>query len=233
MARLFISYRRSDTEAFADRLAQRLASFQFEMVFVASSAIDLGSDYADQIRSSLSGCSAVLVLIGKGWIDARDDGGGRRLDDPADWVRREVALALRLGLPVIPVLFDSAPVPKVEDLPLDLAPLATKQGYDINGKYFDRDADELGRRVEALIVARERESRPSSAMARATGTLGQLKIIWLALFTTTGGVAVAPQFVPALPGSFWVFPATMTLAAFSWWLYWLGESARPSFARAS
>jgi hypothetical protein len=42
---------------------------------VASSAIDLGSDYADQIRSSLSGCSAVLVLIGKGWIDVRDDDG--------------------------------------------------------------------------------------------------------------------------------------------------------------
>ena len=111
--------------------------------------------------------------------------------------------------------------------------MATKQGYEINGKYFDRDADELGRRLEALIVARGRGSGPSSAAARATGTLGQLRIIWLALFTTTVGVAVAPQFVPALPGSFWVFPATMTLAAFSWWLYWVGEAARPAFARAS
>jgi TIR domain len=231
MARLFLSYRRDDSGAYADRLAQRLRAFQFDTVFLDRDGIALGEDYAQRIRTSLSQSAAVLVLIGKTWVHAMDDGGRRRLDDPSDWVRREVALALTLGLPVIPVLFDSARMPAVEELPAELATLATKQCYEISANYFDRDADDLARRLEASLVAADARRAAVPQGAAAIGFLRQLLLIWIALSLVTGGVAVAPSFVPALPQTFWLFPCSMTGAAFLWWLYWLGESMRPARAR--
>ena len=229
MARLFISYRRSDTGAYADRLAARLSLFQFEAIFQDREGIALADNYADQIRLALSRCDAVLVLIGAQWA-ASSDGGRSRLAEPTDWVRREIALALSLGLPLIPVLFDAATVPAAAVMPGELAALATAQGYDINGNYFDRDADYLGRELEQLLVRRQRSAAGQSA-AVATNLLGQLRLIWIVLGALTLALAIAPFFVPSLPRLFWLFPGTMAMAAFMWWLYWLGESLRPIRSR--
>jgi TIR domain len=231
MAKLFLSYRRHDTGAYADRLAKRLGAFHFESVFQDREDIALADNYADRIRTELSQCEAVLVLIGSGWTDARGADGRRRLDDSTDLVRREVGLGLQMGKKVIPVLFDSARVPSAADLPRELAALATAQGYDINGNYFDRDVDDFARRLEATIAAaapREPERAPlmSAALVR------QLKNIWVTLFAVTVLVSIAPVFVPAVPWLFWLLPGTMTLAAFLWWLYWLGELVRPPRWRA-
>jgi len=228
MAKLFLSYRRSDCGPYAERLAHRLRSFQFDTVFLDRDNIRLADDFADRIRSGLSQSVAMLVLIGKGWSTAQDDAGRRRLDDPTDWVRREVALAFSLTLPVIPVLFDAARMPSPTDLPAELAPLATRQGYDISGNYFDRDADDLARKLEGILIAGARPGSSSAVARVSTAFLRQLQIIWLVLSAITAGVAIAPAFLPALPQTFWLFPCCMTVAAFLWWLYWLGESARPA-----
>jgi hypothetical protein len=231
MARLFLSYRRTDSGAYADRLAQRLRTFQFDTVFLDRDGVALGEDYAQRIRTNLSQAAAVLVLIGPGWTQVRDGNGRRRLDDVNDWVRREVALALTLGLPVIPVLFDSARMPGADDLPPDLAALATKQCYDMSANYFERDADDLARRLEAMVVASARSASPAERRVEG-GFLRQLLVIWIALALLTCAFAVTPAFWPPMPQSFWLFPCTMTGAAFLWWLYWLGESMRPARARA-
>jgi hypothetical protein len=232
MARLFLSYRRSDTGAYADRLAARLARFQFDAIFQDREDIALADNYADRIRADLSQCDAVLVLIGRSWTEARDAAGQRRLDDPADWVRREIALALSMRLKVIPVLFDAARVPAAGELPAGLAPLATAQGYDINGNYFDRDADDLASRLEQVLVASARiVATPQSPVPNRV--LGQLQAIWVTLCAITIAVSIAPFFVPILPQFFWLFPGTMTVAAFFWWLYWLGESLRPARPRTT
>lgn len=235
MARLFLSYRRSDTGAYADRLAARLAAFQFDAIFLDREDIALGANYADRIRDELSQCDALLLLIGPGWLTAQGADGGPRLANPADWVRREAALALARRLPVIPVFFDSPPQLTPAALPAELAPLATAEGYDINGNYFDRDADDLGRRLETLLV-RDRAVATTPVDARpatATAFLRQLTWMWLLLFAATVATAVVPAFTPALPRSFWIFPGSMTMAAFLWRLYWMGEAARPARAHAS
>jgi hypothetical protein len=232
MATLFISYRRSDCGPYAERLAQRLRGFQFDTVFVDRDGIDLGEDYAERIRASLSQSAAVLVLMGKSWLGSADDAGRRRLEDPSDWVRREVALALTLGIPVVPVLFDSVRMPKANEVPDDLAPLVKKQSYDINPNYFERDADDFARRLEATLVAGARGARAAPGRVGA-GLLRQLLVIWVLLSMVTAAFAVAPSVVPALPRTFWLFPCLMTAAAFLWWLYWLGESMRPLRAGAA
>ena len=231
MARLFISYRRSDTGAYADRLVARLSAFQFQAIFQDREDIDLADDYADQIRAGLAKCDAVLVLIGPSWTTAQDRAGNKRLDIPNDWVRREVTLALSMGVPIVPVLFDSARTPSAADIPDDLAPLATAQGYDINGNYFDRDADDLARRLEQSIVSRARASSDQTAPVKsgipdsAPGHLDR------ALRDPALGLLDRPVLRPGLTRDFWMFPASMAVPAFLYWMYMQGEALRPVRSR--
>ena len=239
LARVFISYRRSDTGAYAGAVAQRLAALQFESVFQDREDIALADNYADRIREGLAESDVVLVLIGPSWLTVRNHAGGRRLDDENDWVRREVALALELRKRVVPVLFDGARVPDVQSLPVNLVTLATTQGYDVNGNYLERDLDDLARRLERDLVAARasRDDRQAGAAAQRAASspdfVRQLQFIWMALGVLTLALAVVPYFAPALPRLFWVFPATMTIAALFWWLYWAGEAMRPARPRFS
>lgn len=232
MARLFISYRRSDSGAYADRLVARLSAFQFQSIFQDREDIDLSDNYADQIRAGLAQCDAVLVLMGPSWTKVQDHAGNKRLDIPNDWVRREVTLALSMGVPIVPVLFDSARTPSAADIPNDLSPLATAQGYEINGNYFDRDADDLARRLEQSIVSRARASSDQTAPVRWP-FLTQLQGIWIGLCVFALGLAIVPFFSPALPRNFWVFPASMAVPAFVYWMYLQGEALRPARSRVA
>jgi hypothetical protein len=62
----------------------------------------------------------LLALIGKNWLHAADKDGRRRLDSPEDFVRLEIAAALRRDITVIPVLVQGAAMPGKEELPPDL-----------------------------------------------------------------------------------------------------------------
>ena len=72
----------------------------------------------------------LLAIIGPGWLEVRDDAGRRRLDDPHDFVRIEIATALKRNIPVIPILLESARVPKAAQLPDDLKELPQRNGLD-------------------------------------------------------------------------------------------------------
>jgi hypothetical protein len=63
----------------------------------------------------------LLAVIGKGWVDATDTSGRRRLDDPHDFVRLETSAALKRDIPVVPVLVHGAQMPRADGLPPDLA----------------------------------------------------------------------------------------------------------------
>jgi hypothetical protein len=60
----------------------------------------------------------LIALVGKHWLSATDEEGKRRLDQPEDFVRLEVAAALKRGIPVIPVLLDGAAAVRFLLIPL-------------------------------------------------------------------------------------------------------------------
>src|SRR5437660_12337965 len=103
MSSVFISYRRADSEGYAGRIFDRLHQEFGEQVFRDVDTIDGGTRFADEIDKQLGMCKVALVVIGPNWLDARDESGKRRLDDPQDWVRIEVATALSHNICVIPV----------------------------------------------------------------------------------------------------------------------------------
>lgn len=144
MSSLFISYRREDSAAHAGRLHDRLvAHFGAARVFMDVDAIGPGQDFEAVIRARMETAQIALVLIGRHWLDARDAGGQRRLDDAGDFVRLEIAAALQRGITIIPVLVGGAAMPAPDDLPGDLRALATRHAVELSDSRFHRDTDAL------------------------------------------------------------------------------------------
>ena len=98
--RVFISYRRQETSGMAGRLYDRLAAHLGEdQVFMDVDTIAPGVDFAEVITQAVRSCEALLAVIGPHWLTATDQDGRRRLDDPHDLVRLEVAAALEARHP--------------------------------------------------------------------------------------------------------------------------------------
>jgi hypothetical protein len=131
---VFISYRRDDCAGHAGRLYDRLAEhFGEERVFMDIDAIDPGVDFGERIEEAVASCDLFIALIGDDWLDIKDPSGRRRLDDPDDFVRLELAAGLaRSGLRVIPVLVEGASMPASGDLPDDLKPLARRNAFELS-----------------------------------------------------------------------------------------------------
>jgi formylglycine-generating enzyme required for sulfatase activity len=93
-------------------------------------------------------------LLGPGWLDARDEEGKRRLENPQDFVRIEIGTALRRGIPVIPILLEGTQIPKADQLPDDLRELTRRNGLNVRHVSF---LDDLERLIRGLKRAQSLE----------------------------------------------------------------------------
>ena len=109
--------------------------------------IALGRDFRQMLRERLASCDLMLVLIGRSWVDAKYEGGQRRLEDANDFVRLEVSTALKRNIPVTPILVQGAGIPAVERLPDDLKELAYRHGIEISHSRWELDVREMVRRL--------------------------------------------------------------------------------------
>lgn len=128
MPNIFISYRRADSSAYVGRIYDRLVeAFGKKHVFKDVDNIPVGVDFRQVLSREVNKCDIVLVVIGRYWISVTDDFGRRRIDNPDDFVRIEVASALaRPNCLVVPVLLQGAPMPPPNYLPPDLQLLPYK-----------------------------------------------------------------------------------------------------------
>jgi formylglycine-generating enzyme required for sulfatase activity len=143
--RIFVSYRREDSEQAAGRLADDLRRhFPADQVFQDIASIDPGADFVDALQSGLATCAAVLVVIGPRWATVTDARGRLRLHVEEDWVRHEVAESLRdKSVRVFPVLVDNAAMPAMDGLPESLAALTRRQAFPLTTRHWPKDIDEL------------------------------------------------------------------------------------------
>lgn len=153
-AEIFISYRREDSIADATLIAKGLAEhFGAERIFIDLDDIRPGDRFLQRIGEIIAGCRAVVVVIGPAWLNAQRDG-QRRLDDPKDVVRYEIAQALARGLVVVPVLVRDAPLPRPEALPAEIAALMEHSALQVS---MGRLREDVGRLAAALGVVGEEE----------------------------------------------------------------------------
>lgn len=133
MSRVFISYRRDDAADVTGRIFDKL-QIHFSnkvVVFRDVDGIPLGTDFRKAIAKALDGCEVLLAVIGPSWVDVRNEDGARRLDDPNDFVRLEIEMALNRTIPVIPLLVSRAKMPRVDQLPDSIQSLAYRHGLEI------------------------------------------------------------------------------------------------------
>jgi hypothetical protein len=151
MPRVFISYRREDSQALAGRLYDHLIRrFGKDRVFRDIDAIEPGARFSEVIGERIAACDVLVALIGKGWLEAKDAEGRHRLDLQSDFVKAEIAAALTQGKLVIPALIEGTPMPARESLPEELAPLADRNALPISDSRFDFD---VGRLIAAIDKA--------------------------------------------------------------------------------
>ncbi len=143
-AKVFISYRRDDSAGHAGRVHDRLErEFGHDLLFMDVDSIPLGVNFFKVLSERVGQCDVLLAVIGPNWLTVRDDEGVRRLDNPKDFVRIEIATALQRDIPVIPILLDGARIPKADQLPEDLKELTMRNGLDVRHASFHSDMDKL------------------------------------------------------------------------------------------
>ena len=142
---IFISYRRSDSADITGRIYDRLVEeYGRTSIFKDVDSIPLGTDFKEYLDRKVSECNFLLAVIGDRWLDASDETGKRRLDDPQDFVRVEIESALEKSIPVIPLLVREAKMPLAERLPASLKRLVYQNGIPIRpDPDFHRDMDRL------------------------------------------------------------------------------------------
>ena len=189
MAGVFISYRREDATAWArllhTHLEQRLG---IGNVFMDVESIELGRDFRDVLRESVGSCDALICVIGQRWLSVTNTAGERRLDDPNDFVRIEVATALeRANVNVIPVLVDEARMPDSAYLPDNLKDLVYRNGMPLPHQGFDGAVNRLGDMLASIVGVKEALPVVEAAMPEGVEEAADhvVKLGGVALDTTT------------------------------------------------
>ena len=149
--RIFVNYRRDDSASHALNVAQYLeATFGKRNVFLDIDRMRAGQSFPTVLKERLSASKVMLAIIGPSWIELKGENGQRRLDDPSDWVRLEIATALQSGTVVIPVLVGGASLPRKGDLPPDLQPLTDQHAVTITTNGFRNEMAGLARDIRAI-----------------------------------------------------------------------------------
>jgi hypothetical protein len=163
MGKIFISYRRDDAEEAAGRLSDHLVNqFGRENIFMDVDGIDPGRDFRKVIDETLSKCDILLGVIGKNWIDCRDEAGARRLEDPRDFVRMEIANALKRDIPVIPVRVQGASLPKIDQLPDDLKDFGYRNAFELTHERWNSDVQLLTDKLRVYIKDCDPQTRDAA-----------------------------------------------------------------------
>lgn len=164
MSGVFISYRREDAKHAAGRLVERLSrTIPANQIFLDVDSIEPGIDFKQMLAVKVQACDVLLALIGPGWLISSDGKGARRLDNPNDFVRIEIEAALARDVRVIPVLIDGAEMPKEEDLPEALRPLAFRHAVRLVHESFGSDSEELAKALTRIADRKPVAQRLSEA----------------------------------------------------------------------
>jgi len=149
VARIFISYRRTDSAAYAGRLFDRLRQhFGDAEVFMDLEGIEPGAEFGKVIAEKARAAEVLIALIGRNWLTLANAGSSRRLDDPNDLVVREIETALEAKRLVIPVLAGNTPMPARTELPERIAALAERNAIELSDQRFHADVDRLIQVIE-------------------------------------------------------------------------------------
>jgi hypothetical protein len=197
MSKIVVSYRRSDSQAIAGRIVDRLiGQFGEHSVFMDVDNIPFGIDFRAHIQSALAQAQVLVAVVGPQWLGAGQDGNSR-IQEEDDPVRVEIETALRQSIPVIPVLVNGAGMPAAAALPESLKNFAFLNAAPIDaGRDFRPHVDRLVQSIGNVLGRKPGAHSPAPARTRAL-IAGAALVLLLA-----GGVAawqLTPKGTPTNP----------------------------------
>ena len=199
MGGIFISYRRDDTEGQAGRLYDDLVEqFGPDTVFMDVAGIEAGRDFRKAIDEHVSSCGLLLALIGTNWLSS-ESAGRRRLDNSSDFVRLEIAAALKRDVPVVPVLVRGAKMPRAEELPPDCQDLAYRNAVELTHARWDSDVNVLVQSLRRILQPKPIEpaaaavpsNPPPPSIARRSGATSIPRFALVAALGVIAAIALA------------------------------------------
>jgi len=113
---IFISYRRDGGDTLAGRLADRFSALGYK-VFYDVESLRSGT-FNKQILDALAQCNDVLLVLPPNALD--------RCVNDDDWVRQELAFALKCKKNIIPIMMRGFEFPN--NLPLDIENVKNMEG---------------------------------------------------------------------------------------------------------
>ena len=162
--KIFINYRKEDSPWNSVALYQELIKhFPKGNVFKDFNTLRPGEDFVESIENALASCDVLLVLISDKWLSIEDSKGNKRIYNADDFVRLEVATALKRNICVIPVLFDNASIPQESELPDDLKKLSRRHFIEIDKTRFEADTERL---VEAIKASFKSDKPKMSSLLK-------------------------------------------------------------------
>jgi hypothetical protein len=173
MTKVFLSYRREDSGGYAGRIQDQLVqALGSDILFMDVDAIPLGANFVRVLHDEVAKCEVLLAVIGRNWLDARDEHGNHRLENPNDFVRVEIGAALQRDIPVVPILVDGARIPDARQLPKELEELSLRNGIEVRLASFHEDVSRLihGLKTQLNIDIKRRREISSLAFFCAIGT---------------------------------------------------------------
>lgn len=157
---IFISYRRSDSEDITGRIYDRLKGhFDQDLIFRDLDSIPLGNNFQQVLQQSVNDCRVLIAVIGPDWLKVLHE---RLQRSGVDWVRTEIAIALKRGnIPVIPLLVGRAKMPGADDLPDDLKGLNPMNAAQARpDPDFHNDMDRLIKSLEDIVGKPQAAAKP-------------------------------------------------------------------------
>ena len=144
MSAIFLSYRRTDAPQACRVHDWLVLRFGRDAVFMDVSAIPVAVSYPEFIGTAIGASRLLIALIGRDWHS--------RMQEPDDPVRMEIEAALAAGVPVLPLLIGTTPMPGPEDLPTSLASIATQNAAVVGVLHdFDTHMRALLPRIESML----------------------------------------------------------------------------------
>ncbi len=122
---VFLSYRRDGGEYTARILRDRLEDMGYRVFFDVESL--RAGDFNVKLYSVIEECKDFIIVLSPGGLD--------RCANEGDWVRLEIAHALKNGRNIVPVMLRGFSFP--DALPEDIDALRYKNALEANSEFFD------------------------------------------------------------------------------------------------
>jgi hypothetical protein len=156
MGVVFINYRVKDNPLAAATIYKELAGrFGARQVFRDCDSIQAGDHYPTELRAGLERADVLLAVIGPQWNRLTDEHGTLLIQRDDDWVRWEIATAIKRNIRIVPVLLrdvpESAELPSRTILPKNIKKLANLQTIDISQRRLSADLDQLANRLVEMV----------------------------------------------------------------------------------